>query len=208
MCTCSITAGHFVLKYKSATKLLYTPAMHTQPSAALVKQLETFLQEIGLSAELVASRKLPCYDDCTDLTLADTSQSGREYWLLPAAATAWNEMKLAAAEDRISLIMISAFRSFDYQAQLITKKLVKGQSADKVLATLAPPGCSEHHSGRAIDIGTMGFPPAETSFEESDAFAWLQANAQRFGFTMSFPRDNPYGYIYEPWHWCWNSHTA
>jgi LAS superfamily LD-carboxypeptidase LdcB len=20
---------------------------------------------------------------------------------------------------------------------------------------------------------------------------------------MSYPRDNPHGIVYEPWHWCW-----
>jgi D-alanyl-D-alanine carboxypeptidase len=21
---------------------------------------------------------------------------------------------------------------------------------------------------------------------------------------MSYPRGNPHGIVYEPWHWCWN----
>ena len=33
--------------------------------------------------------------------------------------------------------------------------------------------------------------------------AWLVANAVRFGFALSYPRDNPHGIAYEPWHWCW-----
>jgi len=41
-------------------------------------------------------------------------------------------------------------------------------------------------------------------FGETDAFAWLKANAARFGFVMSFPLNNPWGFIYEPWHWCWH----
>jgi D-alanyl-D-alanine carboxypeptidase len=29
----------------------------------------------------------------------------------------------------------------------------------------------------------------------------LQAEAAGFGFAMTYPRDNPWGIIYEPWHW-------
>jgi D-alanyl-D-alanine carboxypeptidase len=38
-------------------------------------------------------------------------------------------------------------------------------------------------------------------FDSSDAFAWLQQHAAKHGFSMTYPRDNPQGFIYEPWHW-------
>ena len=25
---------------------------------------------------------------------------------------------------------------------------------------------------------------------------------------MSYPRDNPHGIVYEPWHWCWQPQDA
>ena len=56
-------------------------------------------------------------------------------------------------------------------------------------------------SGRALDIGTPDEPPAEESFERTTAFAWLRDNAGAYGFVMSYPRDNPHGIVYEPWHW-------
>ena len=56
-------------------------------------------------------------------------------------------------------------------------------------------------AGTALDIGTPDEPPAEESFERTPAFAWLQANAGGYGFVMSYPRDNPHGIVYEPWHW-------
>ncbi|MNW15580.1 D-alanyl-D-alanine carboxypeptidase [compost metagenome] len=48
----------------------------------------------------------------------------------------------------------------------------------------------------------------EEVFEQTPAFAWLQANADRFGFVLSFPRGNACGYLYEPWHWCYQQVTA
>ena len=55
----------------------------------------------------------------------------------------------------------------------------------------------------SIDVFKNGEPPAEESFEATPAFAWLQQHAGGFGFTMSYPRGNPHGIVYEPWHWCY-----
>lgn len=71
----------------------------------------------------------------------------------------------------------------------------------EILNVNAAPGYSEHHGGRALDIGTPGEPPAEESFEHTPAFAWLTRHAGDFGFVMSYPRGNPHGIVYEPWHW-------
>lgn len=70
-------------------------------------------------------------------------------------------------------------------------------------ALSAPPGYSEHHTGYAIDIGDAQFPQWDTqeAFETTPAFRWLERNAARFGFELSFPRNNPQGVNYEPWHW-------
>ena len=59
-----------------------------------------------------------------------------------------------------------------------------------------------HHTGRAVDIATPGVPPLTEAFERSDAFRWLEKNATNHGFSMSYPRGNALGYVYEPWHWC------
>jgi D-alanyl-D-alanine carboxypeptidase len=76
----------------------------------------------------------------------------------------------------------------------------------EILKVNAAPGFSEHHSGRAIDIGTPGQPPAEESFEHTAAYAWLDAHAEQFGFRLSYPRGNSHGISYEPWHWYWIGH--
>ena len=81
------------------------------------------------------------------------------------------------------------------------RKRARGQSVEEILHVNAAPGYSEHHSGRALDIGTPGEPPAEESFEHTSAFAWLTRHAGDFGFVMSYPRANPHGIVYEPWHW-------
>jgi D-alanyl-D-alanine carboxypeptidase len=65
----------------------------------------------------------------------------------------------------------------------------------------AAPGHSEHHTGRAVDIATPGSRPLTEEFEQTDAFRWLSSRAVEFGFSLTYPRDNPWGIAYEPWHW-------
>jgi D-alanyl-D-alanine carboxypeptidase len=66
-------------------------------------------------------------------------------------------------------------------------------------------GYSEHHSGCAIDIGSKDQPVLETEFENTPAFHWLKINAGDFNFTLSYPKNNLSGMIYEPWHWCYRT---
>jgi D-alanyl-D-alanine carboxypeptidase len=165
---------------------------------------ETLLS-LGAPGDLVEQRRLPIHADAQRLTPVGVGTDGRDKFLTPAAAAAWLAMREAAQKDGVELLLVSAFRSFDFQLALIRNKLAKGRSIDEILTVNAPPGCSEHHSGRAIDVGDSLTPPLEEAFETTAAFAWLTANAGRFGFSMSYPRGNRHGYLYEPWHWCYGS---
>jgi D-alanyl-D-alanine carboxypeptidase len=131
-----------------------------------------------------------------------TDLFGREQKLAPAAARAWHAMLHAAAADGIELQLVSAFRSVDYQRQIVQRKLARGLAITEVLRTSAAPGFSEHHTGRAIDVTTPGSATLEESFERTAAFDWLTRCAAGFGFRLSFPRGNRHAVAYEPWHWC------
>ena len=120
------------------------------------------------------------------------------------AAQEFQAMVRAARASGVILVPISGFRSiqeqqhvyFDIQAQ-------RGQTVTKRAEVSAPPGYSEHHTGYAVDIGDGATPATNLSpnFDKTKAFQWLSANAARFHFEMSFPKDNPQGVSYEPWHW-------
>lgn len=133
----------------------------------------------------------------------DTQQ--RPQWLAPRAARAWVRMRDVAANVGVELQVVSAFRSVAYQLGILRRKLDAGQSIAQILRVSAAPGFSEHHSGRALDLTTPGFAALEEEFEQSVAFAWLSTNAQRYGFSLSYPRGNSHHIAYEPWHWCWHS---
>ncbi|MBC3907214.1 M15 family metallopeptidase [Undibacterium umbellatum] len=152
--------------------------------------------------QLLEQRNLLIQQEASELVLAETGEDGWQYLLTPEANLAWQAMKQAANQDGIALLMISAFRSIARQTEIISNKLAEGKTLEDILLVCAPPGYSEHHTGRAIDIATPEDPELEISFDTTTAFAWLQNNAKRFGFYMSYPHGNSSGFQYEPWHWC------
>jgi len=165
------------------------------------------LAQLGLDADTYAAcTRLQPQPEPMYLELAGRDRYRRPFplWLLAQAGRAWRWMQMVALSDGVGLDAISGYRSHAYQMGIFQRKLQRGLGLDEILAVNAAPGFSEHHGGAALDIGTPGAPPAEESFERTPAFTWLSAHAGRFGFVMSYPRDNPHGIVYEPWHWCWH----
>lgn len=170
------------------------------PAGRLQQRLET----LGLDADAYAARTgLGLVLEPVQLALAGRDRYRRPLWLRADAARAWQRLRGAALRDDVVLDAISGYRSHDYQLGIFERKRTRGLSVEDILTVNTAPGYSEHHSACAIDIGTPGEAPAEASFESTPAFAWLQKHGGGHGFTMSYPRDNPYGIVFEPWHWCW-----
>lgn len=160
--------------------------------------------ELGIAEATVRTRRLPVHPEAQRLQPVGLGSDGRDKMLVSGAAAAWAAMRMAAHGDGIELLLVSAFRSIEFQASLIRAKLAKGRSIDEILKVNAPPGCSEHHTGRAVDLGEAGCPPLEEAFDQTEAYRWLTRNAERYGFRMTYPKGNAEGYLYEPWHWCWH----
>ncbi|MFZ6656794.1 M15 family metallopeptidase [Undibacterium sp. TJN19] len=158
---------------------------------------------LDIPQHLITQRALQQQQEAQELVLAETGDDGRQYLLTSATCQAWQAMKQAASRDGIALLMISAFRSVARQTEIISDKLAAGMQIEDILMVCAPPGYSEHHTGRAIDIATPEDAELEISFDTTTAFTWLQANASRFGFHLSYPPGNSSGFQYEPWHWCY-----
>jgi D-alanyl-D-alanine carboxypeptidase len=124
--------------------------------------------------------------------------------LRQVVAEKFQQMQAAAAAEGIILTPISGFRSVSEQDYLFFRvKEQRVQGTTKRAEVSAPPGYSEHHTGYALDIGDGKVPATNVSpeFENTAAFRWLEQNAARYSFELSFPRNNPQGISYEPWHW-------
>ena len=135
-----------------------------------------------------------------------TSGSDSSKYLNERVVEAFNNMCNDAQKDGITLISVSAYRSYSYQNNLFNKRVTRcmNEGLDREAATkkaasiVAIPGTSEHHLGLAVDINSV-----ETSFENTAAFRWLQQNAENYGFIMRYAEDKQdiTKIIYEPWHY-------
>ncbi len=177
-------------------------------AALPLDRLRERLHALGLDDSYAERSGLALVAEPALLGYAGADRYRRPLWLLAPAARAWTSLRDAALRDGVVLEAISGYRSHAYQLGIFERKLARGLTVAEILTVNAAPGYSEHHSGCALDIGTPDQPPAEESFERTTAFAWLQANAGAYGFVMSYPRDNPHGIVYEPWHWRYATRAA
>lgn len=157
--------------------------------------------ELGIPDDYGMAGTPPYYREAKDLVEIGPNLVGRMQTLTPETAARWSTMVNSSRADGVTLLIVSGFRGFDYQAGLIRQKLENGQAIEDILKVNAAPGFSQHHTGTAIDIATPGSRPLTEDFETTPAFAWLSENAAEHGFVMSYPRGNAHGFIYEPWHW-------
>lgn len=160
-------------------------------------------EELGIPTDYGMRHKMRLQPEAGKLYSIGNDIYDRKQKMTPPAATAWRRMVRQAKSNGVIIQAVSAFRSVDYQAELVRRKLEKNQSMEEILSVSAAPGYSEHHTGQAVDVTTPGFPVLEKEFEKSPAFEWLCDSAADFNFHLSFPRNNIHDIAYEPWHWCW-----
>ncbi len=173
-----------------------------------VKPLPQLNHELGVPKDYGRVRHLRLYReaDVAKLVLVGlAADDGQPVRLVPRAAAAWYRMRDAAVKDGITLLPLSGFRSVERQTENIQRKLKAGQTIEEILLFVAAPGYSEHHTGRAIDIGSPEDVGLDEKFGNTAAFRWLKKKAGKFGFVMTYPKGNRYGFGYEPWHWCWQA---
>ncbi len=107
--------------------------------------------------------------------------------------------------------VISAYRSPAYQAILFLDVLAQHNfNMRKVCRRVALPGWSEHGApwNQAVDFALLRTKGQKVrSFGQTKAYRWLKQNAHRYNFHLSYPRDNSYGVMFEPWHWHWKNNN-
>ena len=171
--------------------------------------MDQYLQELHKSLGIPRSyhkiTKLKYFEPPAVLVSIGKDVFGRPQELEEQAAGAWFAMREHAKSDGITLQVVSAYRSTSYQAEVIQRLLDRGEQIESILQRVAAPGYSEHQSGCALDLTAPGFEAVEEEFEQSKAFAWLTEFAKRHRFELSYPKNNPFGVIYEPWHWCYRA---
>jgi len=113
------------------------------------------------------------------------------------------KMKDDAKKEGVYLVFLSGFRSIELQKEIFySLKSIRSQVAMERARVSAPPGYSEHSTGFAIDIGDAlnRETDFEVEFETTRAYKWLERNAAKYHFKLSFDRKQN-SVDYEPWHW-------
>lgn len=164
----------------------------------------------GLAAKLSADGRLLGHFPYPEAKPSELLSVAPGLQLRADAAKSFLAMQQAAAADGVALRLLSAYRSIETQRELFFEvKAERNQTSLDRAKVSAPPGFSEHSTGYAVDVGDLREPQTNlsSSFIKTSAYRWLLENAARFHFTLSFPRDNPQGVSFEPWHWRFEGST-
>lgn len=117
--------------------------------------------------------------------------------LRPDAEDALRVLSRAAKADGITLVVSSTYRSYSYQEKLF-QRWVNIDGLEEAERESARAGTSQHQLGAAIDFGSI-----EDDYAETRPGKWLSANAEKYGFSLSFPKEyeDVTGYRWECWHY-------
>lgn len=104
-----------------------------------------------------------------------------------------------AEDDDMDLKILSGYRSYEKQKALKQTYInTYGQEAADTFS--ADQGHSEHQLGTTVDFTTSALGGNLSAFDTTEEYGWLQDNAYKFGFVLSYPENNEF-YKFEPWHW-------
>ena len=105
-------------------------------------------------------------------------------------------------KEGLEIVPTSAFRSFETQKYLFDE-WHKDEDNIGDEEAVAKPGHSEHQLGTTVDVSApgVGYDSAHRGFYLTREYKWLDSNAHKYGFAMSYPSNKKTGYIFEPWHW-------
>lgn len=138
----------------------------------------------------------------------DSQHTDKTTYLRKEVYQAFLEMRQAAMNDGLELIIVSGARNFEYQKwiwNLKWKDHIADDSEDRALDILkysSMPGSSRHHWGTDIDLNEL-----ENSYFESgegkEIYTWLKENGGKYGFCQVYTdkKEGRTGYEMEHWHW-------
>ena len=147
-----------------------------------------------------------------------TLQNSDGNGILPDAQKDFDEMAIAAkAEKDLDLKIASGYRSREDQVGVFFGKInnvFAGNPNDPTVIAdylermrlSAPPGYSEHQTGRGMDIVSQDPKTQDLDPQKwigTDTEKWLAENSGRYGFRITYKKDrlnSTKGTTYEPWH--------
>ncbi len=174
-------------------------------SLTVLPHLSFTLQEESFSKELLIGK------DASEMI-------GVNFKMHQKAYSSFIKMQSRAYKEKISIKVVSAYRSFEKQKQIFENKYSKftsegmtpQQAISKIIEYSTIPGTSRHHWGTDVDIydGSVSQPASileEENYLDEGAYVkmkkWLDKHAKSYGFVEVYTnKPNRKGFKYEPWH--------
>lgn len=167
--------------------------------------VDAYINEMNLGGSLFLVNRqyaLPADYVPDDLTKPRVKGGGEHTLMRREAALALEEMFAAAQKEQgYVLYAVSGYRSYGKQNVIHSRK-VRQQGKAAANRISAPPGCSEHQLGLAMDLGCKGALHLTEKFGALPEGRWVAENCYRFGFIIRYKAEweEITGYAYEPWH--------
>ncbi len=124
---------------------------------------------------------------------------------------ALKEMLTDGSDEGLQFVVASGYRDTEYQQKLLdedieasmeSEGLTWQQAYEKETRETMPPGHSEHETGLAADIVSLGYQMLDAQQETTAENQWLRENCSRYGFILRYPRgkEEITQVDYESWH--------
>lgn len=139
-----------------------------------------------------------------DLVTPETlpAQEAEDIQMRKDVAKALDEMAVAAKKENYTLLVNSAYRSYQRQSDVYKEFETKfgGLYAAEYVAA---PGASEHQTGLGVDLTSQSVEDGKhLVFGDTPEYKWVIKNAHLYGFIMRFETGTAdiTGIAHEPWH--------
>ncbi len=194
------------ISYLIATKIPKVGAPDVFNSSS---QVDVTTKDTSISKAFVMGRFLP--QTHVRFQQVPAHLCSKSMYLQKEVIVAFQQMKLAAAREGVSLRIISGTRNFWEQKAIWERKWnanlqsfgASANNAREILKYSSMPSSSRHHWGTDIDINNLS-PTYFTTGKGLKEIQWLRKNASKFGFIEVYsPRETGRltGYEPEAWHW-------
>ena len=179
--------------------LLSLSLLFTNNELNSYKELIRIYKKTSLDTSLIDTNKI--IKNANELVYIRNDIYGRKSMMSKTSSYYWTLLDSAAKAHNIKLLIVSAYRSYSYQANIIKRKMKSGMSLENILKENTLPGYSEHHSGSAIDLTNNEIRTLSMDFKETKEYKWLSNNAYLYNFYLSYPENQSNEINFEPWHW-------
>ena len=155
---------------------------------------------------ILVNKQHPLPDDWEDrIELVRCAGNEGSYLVEKRALEAFLDLRDALFEEGIQIELDSTYRSVARQKE-IWSEFEAERGVDYARQYVAVPGCSEHHTGLAIDVclvkNGVVIDDNDDMIAERETFERIWARLPEFGFILRYREGTQdiTGYAYEPWH--------